>query len=127
MGWIGVDLDGTLAVHEPGEYDGSIGRPIKPMVDRVKGWLKQDKEVRIVTARASIVLKMTKGSYQDPPYRQYIERNEQITAIQEWCEKHIGYILKIVCEKDYQMIELWDDRAVTVERNTGRILTDGRV
>ena len=123
MGWIGVDLDGTLAVHEPGEYDGSIGRPVKPMVDRVKGWLKQDKEVRIVTARVSIRDKVKKGSSPNP----YMERNEQTMLIQDWCEKHIGYVLAIVCVKDYQMIELWDDRAVTVERNTGRILTDGRV
>ena len=58
----------------------------------------------------------------------YMERKrEQTMLIQDWCEKHIEYVLAIVCEKDYQMIELWDDRAVTVERNTGRILTDKRV
>ena len=56
MGWIGVDLDGTLAVHEPGEYDGSIGRPVKPMVDRVKGWLSRNKEVTDSDGNGPLVL-----------------------------------------------------------------------
>jgi len=49
-GWIGVDLDGTLAVHM-GVWDGSIGPPIYPMVDRVRRWIKEGREVRIITAR----------------------------------------------------------------------------
>jgi hypothetical protein len=36
MGWIGVDLDGTLAQY--GEFKGRdhIGEPIAPMLDKVK-------------------------------------------------------------------------------------------
>ena len=50
-GWIGVDLDGTLA-----EYDGwvgpqHIGKPVPLMVDRVKRMLDYGEDVRIFTAR----------------------------------------------------------------------------
>jgi hypothetical protein len=52
-GWIGVDLDGTLAFH--GEWLGHtyIGKPVPLMLDRVKQWLSQGTEVRIVTARVA--------------------------------------------------------------------------
>ena len=111
MGWIGVDLDGTLAVHEPGEYDGSIGRPIKPMVERVKKWLKDGKEVKIMTARA--------WNPTGPPYLNPNTEGQK-QAIKDWCVEHIGEALPITCQKDYRMIELWDDRAIQVERNTGK-------
>ena len=37
-GWIGVDLDGTLAEYQ-GYYAGAIGAPIRPMLVRVQEWL----------------------------------------------------------------------------------------
>lgn len=48
--WIGVALDGILA-----EYHGwvgihHIGKPIKPMVDRVRAWILDGKRVKIFTA-----------------------------------------------------------------------------
>ena len=42
------------------------------------------------------------------------------SAIEAWCRKHIGAQLEITCIKDYGMIELWDDRCIQVEPNTGR-------
>ena len=51
-GWIGVDLDGTLATHD-GKRSQRIGAPIPAMVERVKMWLREGREVRIVTARAA--------------------------------------------------------------------------
>lgn len=109
-GWIGVDLDGTLAYWEPGqEWDGiSIGAPIPLMVARVKDWLLHGIEVRIVTARVA------GGDSRTDAERQRRE-------IVEWCMKHIGYALPVTASKDFQMIELWDDRAVRVETNTGMI------
>jgi hypothetical protein len=109
LGWIGVDLDGTLAYDEPGAWypDGHIGDPILPMVERVKNWLAKGYEVRILTARAS----GPRGGGMSP--------EETIMLIQDWCEKHIGERLEVTCVKDYHMIELWDDRAVTVPKNTG--------
>lgn len=42
--------------------------------------------------------------------------------IAEWCEKNLGFIPEIVHEKDHLMLQLFDDRVVQVEPNTGRIL-----
>lgn len=109
-GWIGVDLDGTLAYYA-GWNDGQIGAPILPMVRRVKQWLAEGREVRIVTARVSI----GSGSY-----HRTAEAARQRSYICDWCEKHIGRTLPITCTKDYAMVELWDDRAVQVIPNTGR-------
>lgn len=41
-------------------------------------------------------------------------------AIHSWCKQHIGQALAVTCVKDYRMFELWGDRAVQVEPNTGR-------
>lgn len=109
-GWIGVDLDGTLA--EYGGWQGAdhIGAPVPAMVERVKQWLVEDREVRIFTARCSgDGVRVAKDI-------------QAIKAVEAWCEKHIGKVLEITCQKDYGMIELWDDRCVHVEANTGRIL-----
>lgn len=103
-GWIGVDLDGTLAVYDKWRGAEHIGEPIQPMVDRVKKWLADGIEVKIMTARVS-----------HPG-----QRNKAIAAIDAWCTAVFGYPLNITCCKDYGMYELWDDRAVQVERNTGR-------
>ena len=53
FGWIGVDLDGTLA-----QYDGFkgctvIGDPVQVMLARVKKWISEGIEVRIFTARVN--------------------------------------------------------------------------
>ena len=101
--WIGVDLDGTLA-HYEGFGDGkSIGEPIPLMLDRVKSWLAENKKVKIFTARVA--------------YR----NDEQKKMIKEWCIEHIGQELDVTCFKDFGMTELWDDRAIQVEKNTGKI------
>lgn len=109
FGWIGVDLDGTLAEHDGCSL--TIGAPIAPMVLRVRQWLKDGVEVRIVTAR----------------YRPEDLNNDlTVENIQRWCLRHLGTILQVTNAKDFMMRELWDDRAVTVEANTGRVLTSGR-
>jgi hypothetical protein len=53
-GWIGVDLDGTLAQY--GKWAGIyyIGKPIPLMMARVKKWLAQGKDIRIFTARVAL-------------------------------------------------------------------------
>lgn len=112
LGWIGVDLDGTLAKRIPGrKWMGDerdlIGDPVPSMLARVIDWIDAGREVRIFTARMS----------HDNPV---IEK-----VIRAWCLKHIGCELRVTCSKDYLMAELWDDRAVTVEKDTGRVLTLG--
>jgi hypothetical protein len=50
------------------------------------------------------------------------EAAEAADAIEAWCLLNVGQVLPITHEKDFGMIELWDDRAVTVEENTGRVI-----
>jgi len=109
-GWIGVDLDGTLAHYEGWRADGSIGEPVPLMVQRVTRWLEEGKDVRIFTAR------VTGRSLQD--------NSDQMYKILAWCLEHIGISLPITATKDMQMIELWDDRCVQVIPNTGISLNE---
>jgi len=112
-GWIGVDLDGTLAYYEHWVSEAHIGAPIAPMVERVKAWLAAGKDVRIFTARAFGL----EGE----------ARPAAIAAIEAWCLEHLGSVLRITCRKDFQMIRLYDDRCVQVEENTGRLVLLGGV
>lgn len=121
--WIGVDLDGTLATHywhgpNGRAYDELlIGDPIPKMVERVKAWCAAGVEVRIFTARVGRI-----GSA--PGCRD--DRQVDIAfAISAWCIAHIGYNLAVTCEKDYFMVELWDDRAVRVGMDTGERCCEG--
>jgi hypothetical protein len=116
-GWVGVDLDGCLAKY--GEWTGQVGEPIPDMVGRVRGWLDAGIEVRIFTARVGTGAGYSEnsGRYDDQQFA-----DEQREIIQAWCLEHIGQVLEVTAIKDFRMIELWDDRAVAVEMNTGRIL-----
>src|SRR5689334_13900879 len=105
-GWIGVDLDGTLA-HYEGWNDGKIGEPVPAMLERVRGWLLRDVEVRIFTARAS-----------DP---------DQVELVKAWLEQHGLPPLEVTNVKDFAMIELWDDRAIQVIVNTGQPVQAGSI
>ncbi len=53
-GWIGVDLDGTLAHYDGWAGPESIGEPIPLMMARVREWLALGREVRIFTARCCV-------------------------------------------------------------------------
>jgi hypothetical protein len=126
-GWIGVDLDGTLAEYTNWAGPTEIGKPIPLMLARVRAWLDAGKEVRIFTARV-YPLGYLPGDL-IPPADQHIFNYEQRVAfaaahaIHVWCVEHLGRTLPLTCIKDYHMQELWDDRAVQVEKNTGRIAT----
>ena len=116
-GWIGVDLDGTLAVYDDWISPTHIGEPVPLMVDRVKKWLSEGFEVRIFTARVYT-------GHPEEVSQRAGEAYAAKCAIEDWSAKHLGVVLPITCTKDYDMIELWDDRAVTVQKNTGRQLSD---
>lgn len=111
-GWIGVDLDSTLAHYEGWMGHQHIGAPIPLMVERVKEWLADGKDVRIFTARVS-----TDGTEEGAKVAL-----EAGIAIQYWCYQHLGKILPITNKKDYLMEVLYDDRCVQVEENTGVLL-----
>lgn len=114
--WIGVDLDATFAVYNGWQGELHIGDPIPAMVERVKGWLALGIEVRVFTARVC---------KPDLPDNQARASVEEITkAIQDWTEACVGVRLAVTNEKDFGMIELWDDRAVRVAANTGEPCCD---
>jgi hypothetical protein len=108
-GWIGVDLDGTLA-----KYDGwrgvyHVGEPVPLMLHRVKVWRAEGRDVRIFTARI----------WTDGTQERDSEARKARLVIEVWLQKHLGEVLPITNAKDFEMAELWDDRCVRVLPNTG--------
>jgi len=101
--WVAVDLDGTLAYFDHWRGINHVGYPLKPMVAIVRRLLADGMEVRIFTARAN-----------DPA---------AIKPVQDWCEEHLGKRLRVTATKDYEMSICFDDRAIQVEHNTGKLLT----
>jgi hypothetical protein len=110
-GWIGVDLDGTLAHYEGWQGIDKIGEPIPLKVGRVKAWLAEGQQVRIMTARVH--------PNQDGRVLEVVRY-----WIEKWCLEQFGQVLPITHEKDFGMKELWDDRVVQVEKNTGMSVVD---
>jgi hypothetical protein len=108
-GWIGVDLDGTLAGYSGWEGASHVGEPIPEMLNRVKRWISEGVEVRIFTARVS----------HDGTPRRWKDAMDATVAIRQWCVLHLERDLMVTNVKDYRMLELWDDRAVQVGANTG--------
>lgn len=116
--WIGVDFDGTLAHYDKWTAWNVLGPAIPIMLTRVKEWLAAGKQVKIFTARAAFD--------QDTCYKTGVtfSRQDIVNVIQDWCEANGLPRLEVTAIKDFQMIELWDDRAVQVLPNTGRTLSD---
>ena len=107
-GWVGVDLDGTLAEYHGWQGEEHIGPAIDPMVLRVRDLLYRGIEVRVVTARVDHL--HTRQEILDATKR-----------IQIWCFENIGMSLPVTASKDRQMSVLFDDRAVRVVSNIGMI------
>lgn len=103
-GFIGVDFDGTLSHYEGYKNGGELGKPIQPILDKVKQALDSGIRVKIFTARAS--------------------KKQDRERIKSWCKKYIGQELPVTNIKEPAMIAQFDDRAVQVEKNTGKILGD---
>lgn len=102
--WIGVDLDGTLASDTGELWDAEgrpkIGKPVDKMVCRVKRWIAGGQTVKIFTARAA--------------------SRAQVQGIRAWLARHGLPDMEVTNVKDFNLIELWDDRCVEVTRNSGR-------
>jgi hypothetical protein len=101
-GWIGIDLDGTLARSDTLLNQSKIGSPVPKMLNRVHQLIQEGNRIKIFTARAS-----------DP---------EQISLVKKWLKENGLPELEITNTKDYGMILLYDDRAVQVITNTGEIV-----
>lgn len=111
--WIGFDLDGTLAVRCRGIFNPrDIGEPIPVMIELIKKYINEGKDVKILTARVS-----TNGtviSIYNAVVGQYY--------IRAWCKKHIGQKLDVVSVKDFRMQLLYDDCVVQVKTDTGELI-----
>jgi hypothetical protein len=97
--WIGVDFDQTLRRDD--------GSPVEAMIARVRAWLAKGIQVRIVTARLAYPANGANALW----------------LVREWCDEYIGTVLPVQWGKSAGMIELWDDKVVTVEADTGRRLS----
>jgi hypothetical protein len=101
--WIAVDLDGTLAWYDQNHDINIIGDPIEETLFRVKQWVAEGIEVRIFTARAAV--------------------EDMVQPVKDWLSKHDLPDLTVTNLRDNQLIQMWDDRCIQVETNTGEILT----
>lgn len=115
--WIGVDFDGTLAHYDGWKGEDHLGEPVPAMLERVKDWLARGKIIKIVTARVSATGR--KNDVGGVDSEEFADKQRRI--IGDWCEKHLGQRLEVTASKDFLMLELWDDRAITVEFNTGKL------
>lgn len=111
-GWIGVDLDATLARYEGWVDELHIGPPVPAMLERVRCWVAAGRSVKVFTARVAPGALNLDGTPRDV--------GPVVSAIKAWCQHHIGIELEVTCTKDFGCIEIWDDRCVQVEPNTGK-------
>lgn len=100
--WIGIDLDGTLATIDENTSRLNIGKPIEEMKTIIENHIKEGYVIKIFTARAAY--------------------SDQIPIVKQWLEDNNFPNWEITCQKDFAMIRYYDDMAVTIERNTGKIL-----
>ena len=102
--WVGVGLDGVLAVYDGWRGAGHIGEPVPRMEERVKQWRRAGDDVRIVTSRVH-------------PKKADAQVCKQ--AIEDWLRVHVGEVLPVTHTKDRYLRELWDSRVIQVIPNTG--------
>jgi len=117
MGWIAVDLDGTLAT---GHDLYRIGPPVLLMVARVKLWREAGEDVRIFTARVGPVTPeealgaLLAADIEAGPNPRLDWLNFQTSLIEAWCRPQLGEVLPLTATKDLHMVQLWDDICVQV-------------
>lgn len=104
-----IDLDGTLAYYNTWKGPTNIGKPIKSMVEKVKGWLDNGVKVVIFTTRLN-----TDGN--DDPIE---DRGEVEKAVKDWCKENLGQELEVTDKKGF-FHQVYDDRAVGIVKNTGK-------
>lgn len=109
-GWIGFDLDGTLAEYTTFKGPLEIGKPVERMCALMKSLKEQGKTVKILTARVgNRGLMLPDG----------VTLDDVREAINKWCDNALGFRPEITCSKDWKLESLYDDRAIQVEKNVG--------
>lgn len=111
--WWGFDVDKTIAVDHGGTRGGVIGEPIKPLIRRMKYYLRTGRKVAIVTAR--VHPSEPDAAEQYATVRSFLKRN--FTPAE-------GDAIDIRSDKDRHMIELFDDRAAQVIPNKGILVRE---
>ena len=102
-----VDFDGTL-MDQPSSFDPkTVGLPIWRMVNRVRDMLSSGKKVCIFSAS------VTPGSKK--------ESKKRVKLINEFCIRYFGRELPIANVKSSNMVRIWDNKAIHVQKNTGCI------
>ena len=91
-GWIGVDLDNSLAEQPEPFKPLIIGKPIAQMVKRVKCAIEDGVEIKVFTARLA----------------DEILKDKIKLLIRVWTLEHIGVPLEATNEKDPGLYEIWD-------------------
>lgn len=115
-----VDFDGTLArqVEDWSSQALDTPIPVQRMVDRVAKWLSQGHEVDIFTASVYPL-----GTIEEAtgPYEMVRFAEERKKVIETFCKKYFGRKLPVTCIKSAKWDAMYDDRAITVLHDTGRI------
>ena len=126
QGTILVDLDGTLANYDGWKGIEHIGAPVPLMVERVMKWITDERDVRIFTARVfpeTCLEDVTFcADFTPATWNGTGDMGDRLLAglhVREWCKVHLGRVLPITCRKDMKVVEIWDDRAVSVVPNRG--------
>ena len=106
-------MDATIAFYATWG-DGSIGAPIKPMIRRMKHYIRTGRKVAIVTARVH----PSKG----------LEATEHLHKVRDFLDvqfgKDVSDSIDIRCDKDMHLIALFDDRAESVIPNKGILVRE---
>ena len=134
QGWYGFDLDGTLAVYDGWHGIDHIGSPVVKTVRLMKRMCEDGLKVKILTARVS-----PRSDVETRP-NPYLENHWCVESpsdmpwalnpkvwtarefVQDWCWRVLGFVPEITHEKDHLMLNLFDDRVVQVEPNSGWIV-----
>jgi hypothetical protein len=107
VAWIGFDWDGTL------QKLGTADEPTD-LVPFAKWLIEKGAEVRILTTRVNSKV----------PDQWVMIHKKHIEAL---CQKWFGCKLPIQSEKDNDLVLFYDDLAVSVEKNTGRVAMANRL
>ena len=102
---IACDLDGTLAEYNGFKGIGHIGAAIPSVAERIKAERAAGNEVWLFTARVSD-----------------IDSEEALEHINNWLLENDIEVDGITAVKKKEFAEFWDDRAITVIKNTGLFL-----
>lgn len=119
-GWVGFDLDGTLATYTGWVGFSRIGQPVPEIVSLMVAYASQGYEVRVFTGRVA-----------PDPDSNDIPVEDRRDLIRQWLSTCVvpylpeGYPeIKITHEKDKYLYMAYDDRVQGVVPSKGLLYTD---